>query len=155
MRIESSQTYQIQITLDKKLSGDVSSFAKWASSGVIFSPSCYAVYNWTASRQAAHKGLKSPKRFTNLPWNHYIEWPVFSDVDLHWESQDEKGRTCRKYKILIGSWLFFFSYMISFFSPGHLLESRGRFVNLFGDFSPLSATTGQSGYDLLLHCIGT
>ena len=53
MRIELRQTYQIQITLDKKLSGDVSSFAKWASSGVIFSPSCYAVYNWTASRQAA------------------------------------------------------------------------------------------------------
>ena len=51
--IELRQTYQIQITLDKKLSGDVSSFAKWASSGVIFSPSCYAVYNWTASRQAA------------------------------------------------------------------------------------------------------
>ena len=23
------------------------------------------------------------------------------------------------------------------FSPGHLLESKGRFVNLFGDFSPL------------------
>ena len=53
MGIELRQTYQIQITLDKKLSGDVSSFAKWASSGVIFSPSCYAVYNWTASRQAA------------------------------------------------------------------------------------------------------
>ena len=58
--IELRQTYQIQVTLDKKLSGDVSSFAKWASSGVIFSPSCYAVYNWTASRQAARAAPCAP-----------------------------------------------------------------------------------------------
>ena len=71
--IELRQTYQIQITLDKKLSGDVSSFAKWASSGVIFSPSCYAVYNWTASRQAVHTRLTSTKRFTNLKVNLTVE----------------------------------------------------------------------------------
>ena len=43
------------------------------------------------------------------PRNHYIEWPVFSDIGLNCESQGEKGRTCKKYKILIGSPVFFFS----------------------------------------------
>ena len=66
-----------------------------------------------------------------LQSNHYIEWPVFSDVGLNCESQGEKRRTCRKYKILIGSWVFFFLFIHDLpFSPGHPLESEGRFVNL-------------------------
>ena len=31
--------------------------------------------------------------------NNYIEWPVFSDIGLNSESQGEKGRTFKKYKI--------------------------------------------------------
>ena len=61
----------------------------------------------------------------------------FSDVGLNCESQGEKGRTCRKYKTLIGSQVYFLFIHDLPFSPGHLLESEGRFVNLFGDFSPL------------------
>ena len=72
------------------------------------------------------------------PRNHYIEWPVFSDICLNCESQGEKGRTCKKYKILIGSRVFFFHFIHDLpFSPGHLLESKERFVNLFCNFSPL------------------
>ena len=70
------------------------------------------------SEVTPHKGLKLPKRFTNLPWNHYIEWPVFSDVDLHCESQGEKGRTCRKYKILIGSQAFISPFFTQAFDRG-------------------------------------
>jgi hypothetical protein len=32
-----------------------------------------------------------------------VEWPVFPDNGLNCESQGEKGRTCKNYKILIGS----------------------------------------------------
>ena len=60
---------------------------------------------------------------------HYIEWSDFSDVGLNCEYQGEKGRTCRKYKILIESQVSFFLFI-----P---LNSEGRFVNLFGDFSPV------------------
>jgi hypothetical protein len=50
---------------------------------------------------------------------HYIEWSDFSDVGLNCDSQGEKGRTCRKYKISIESQVsFFFLYMISLFHPG-------------------------------------
>jgi hypothetical protein len=72
------------------------------------------------------------------PRNHYIEWPVFSDIGLNCESQGEKGRTCKKYKILIGSRVYFFHFIHDLpFSPGHLLESEKRFVNLFCNFNPL------------------
>ena len=57
--------------------------------------------------------------------NHYIEWPVLSDIILNCESQGEKGRTCKKYKILIGSCVFFFHFIHDFlFSPGHLLKKK-------------------------------
>ena len=58
--------------------------------------------------------------------------------------QGEKGRTCKKYKILIGSRVFFFHFIHDLpFSPGHLLESEERFVNLFCNFSPLCGAQHQ------------
>ena len=64
------------------------------------------------------------------------EWPVFSDVALNCETHGEKRKTCRKYKISIGSQVCFFLFILDrlFFTRS---ESEGRFVNLFGDFSPL------------------
>ena len=50
----------------------------------------------------AHRS-KITKKVHKPPRNHYIEWPVFSDIGLNCESQGEKGRTCKRYKILIGS----------------------------------------------------
>ena len=50
----------------------------------------------------AHRS-KITKKVHKPPQNHYIEWPVFFDIGLNCESQGEKGRTCKKYKILIGS----------------------------------------------------
>ena len=50
-------------------------------------------------------------------WNHYLEWPVFSDVGLN-------------------------------FSAGYSLESEGRFVNLFGNFSPLRGPALIGGADV-------
>ena len=51
--------------------------------------------------------------------NHYIEWPVFSDIGLNSMSKGEKGRTCKKYKNFIGSRVFFFIlYLIFLFHPG-------------------------------------
>ena len=57
----------------------------------------------------------------------------------------KKRRKCRKYKILIGSQVFFFLFIHDLlFSPEHQLESEGRFVNLSGNFSPLCAGWRQS-----------
>ena len=82
------------------------------------------------------------------PRNHYIEGSVFSDIGLNCESQSEKGRTCKKYKILIGSRVLFFHFIHDLlFSPGHLLNSEGRFLNLFGDFSPLCGSTCNAGFE--------
>ena len=90
-------------------------------------------------RRAAQRA-KITEKVHKPPRNHYIEWPVFSDIGLNCESQGEKGRTCKKYKILIGSPVFFFHFIHDLhFSPGHLLESEERFVNLFCNFSPLCA----------------
>ena len=50
----------------------------------------------------AHRS-KITKKVHKPPRNHYIEWLVFSDISLNCESQGEKGRTCKKYKIPIGS----------------------------------------------------
>ena len=78
------------------------------------------------------------KKAHKPPRNHYIEWPVFSDIGLNCKSQGETGRTCTKYKILIGSRVLFFHFIHNLpFSPGDLLESEERFVNLFCNFSPL------------------
>ena len=89
---------------------------------------------------AGTQRAKITEKVHKPPRNHYIEWPVFSDIGLNCESQGEKGRTCKKYKILIGSRVFFFHFIHDFpFSPGHLLESEERFVNLFCNFSPLCA----------------
>ena len=44
---------------------------------------------------AAHRS-KITKKVHKPPRNHYIEWPVFSDIGLNCESQGEKGRTCKK-----------------------------------------------------------
>ena len=81
---------------------------------------------------------KITKKVHKPPRNHYIEWPVFSDIGLNCKSQGETGRTCTKYKILIGSRVLFFHFIHNLpFSPGDLLESEERFVNLFCNFSPL------------------
>ena len=74
-------------------------------------------------------------------WNHCIEWPVFSDIGLNFQSQGEKGRTSRKYNILIGSQVLLTHDLP--FSHGHPLGSKGRFVNLFGNFSPLCARSSK------------
>ena len=64
--------------------------------------------------------------------NHYIEWPVLSDIILNCESQGEKGRTYKKYKILIGSCVFFFHFIHDFlFSPGHLLKKKINVLSFF------------------------
>ena len=66
----------------------------------------------------APQRAKITEKVHKPPRNHYIEWPVFSDIGLNSESQGEKGRTCKKHKILIGSLVFFFIlYMISLFHP--------------------------------------
>ena len=84
----------------------------------------------------AHKGLKSPKRFTNLP-------EINTDIGLNCESQGEKGRTCKKYKILIGSCVFFFHFIHDFlFSPGHLLKKKKKSMSsLFSYFEIVSFFT--------------
>ena len=88
---------------------------------------------WRAAQRA-----KITEKVHKPPQNHYIELPVFSDIGLNCESKGEKGRTCKKYKILIGSPVFFFHFIHDLlFSPEHLLESEERFVNLFCNFSPL------------------
>ena len=94
----------------------------------------------------AAQRAKITEKVHKPPQNHYIEWPVFSDIGLNCESQGEKGRTCKKYKILIGSRVFFFHFIHDLlFSAGHLLESQERFVNLFCNFSPLCrASVGVS-----------
>ena len=51
---------------------------------------------------ATHRS-KITKKVHKPPRNQYIEWPVFSDIGLNFESQCEKGRTCKKSKNLIGS----------------------------------------------------
>ena len=57
----------------------------------------------------------------------------------------EKGRTCRKYKILIGSQLFFFYlYMVSLLHPGTHNLSQCQFVNLFSNFNSLCGTPGTT-----------
>ena len=89
------------------------------------------------SPKTATQRAKIIKRFTNLPWSHYIEWPVFSDIGLNCESQGEKGRTCRKYKILIES-LFSLLYMISLFHPGICQSPRGG-LETFSVISALCA----------------
>ena len=103
---------------------------------VLFTVHAKEVCNWG---HGSHRS-KITKKVHKPPQNHYIEWPVFSDIGLNSESQGEKGRTCKKYKILIGSRVFFFHFIHDLpFSPGHLLESEERFVNLFCNFSPLCA----------------
>ena len=73
----------------------------------------------------AAQRAKITEKVHKPPRNHYIEWPVFSDIGLDCESQGEKGRTCKKYKILIGSRVFFFHFIHDVpFSSGHLLESE-------------------------------
>ena len=70
-------------------------------------------------KRGGAQSAKITEKVHKPPRNHYIEWPVFSDIGLNCEFQGEKGRTCKKYKILIGSWVFFFFlYMISLFHPG-------------------------------------
>ena len=51
----------------------------------------------------ATQRAKIIKKVHKPPRNHYIEWSVFYDIGLNCESQGEKGRTCKKYKILIRS----------------------------------------------------
>ena len=100
---------------------------------------CWAQLNHI-TRASAPQRAKINEKVHKPPWNHYIEWPVFSDIGLNCESQGEKGRTCKKYKILIGSRVFFFHFIHDLpFSPGHLLETEERFVSLFFNFSPLWA----------------
>ena len=53
--------------------------------------------------ETAAQRAKITEKVHKPPQNHYIDWPVFSDIGLNCEFQGEKGRTCKKYKILIGS----------------------------------------------------
>ena len=102
----------------------------------------------TSIAASAAQRAKITEKVHKPPRNHYIEWPVFSDIGLNCESQGEKGRTCKKYKILVGSRVLFFHFIHDLpFSPGHLLESEERFVNLFCNFSPLCGmlTIGDGG----------
>ena len=48
-------------------------------------------FMWYVERNKMHFACILP-----FQWNHYIEWPVISDVGLNCESQGEKGRRCRK-----------------------------------------------------------
>ena len=74
----------------------------------------------------ATQRAKITEKVHKPPRNHYIEWPVFSNIGLKRESQGEKGRTCKEYKILIESRVFFFHFIHDLpFSPG--LESEERF----------------------------
>ena len=118
--------------------------------------------DWLEQKERATQGQACPwataqrakitKKVHKPPRNHYIEWPVFSDIGLNCESQGEKGRTCKKYKILIGSRVFFFHFIHDLpFSPGHLLESEERFVNPFCNFSPLCDVAVARPEKNLLH----
>ena len=96
------------------------------------------IYIYVTLCTSGAQRAKITEKVHKPPLNHYLEWPVFSDIGLNCESQVKKGRTCTKYKILIGSRVFFFHFTHDLpFSPGHLLESEERFVNLFCNFSPL------------------
>ena len=96
-------------------------------------------------KQRGWTGTQRPKiteKVHKPPRNHYIEWPVFTETGLNCKSQGEKGRKCKKYKILIGSRVFFFHFIHDFpFSPRHLLESEEMFVNLCCNFSPLCGSS--------------
>ena len=103
---------------------------------ILFTMGILSRCRWFGTQRA-----KITEKVHKPPRNHYIEWPVFSDIGLNWEIQGEKGRTCKKYKILSGSRIFFFHFIHGLpFSTGHLLESEEMFVNLFCNFSPLCGT---------------
>ena len=98
---------------------------------------------------------KITKKVHKPPRNHYIEWPVFSDIGLNCESQGEKGRTCKKYKILIGSRVFFFHFIHDLpFSPGHLLESEERFEESRAAFNNFASKLRNYFAYLALCCFG-
>ena len=44
----------------------------------------------------AAQRAKITEKVHKPPQNHYIEWPVFSDIALNYDTQGEKGRTCKK-----------------------------------------------------------
>ena len=62
----------------------------------------WSVWCKMALAEGTHRS-KVTKMVHKPSQNYYIEWPVFPDISLNSESQGEKGRTCKKYKILIGS----------------------------------------------------
>ena len=67
---------------------------------------------WCGTQRA-----KITEKVHKPPRNHYIEWPVFYDISLNCESQGEKGRTWKKYKIMIRYRVsFFFLYMLFLFN---------------------------------------
>ena len=99
------------------------------------------IFRWRLAQRA-----KITEKIHKPLWNHYIEWPVFSDIGLNFEKKKKKGRTCKKYKILIGSWVPFFPLKHALpFSPGYPLKSKGSFVNLFGDLRPVCGGGGVPG----------
>ena len=63
----------------------------------------------------------------------------------------KKGEHVENTKSLLDPEFFFLFIHDLPFSPGHLLESEGRFVNLFGDFSPLCASICSKLSELLGH----
>ena len=67
----------------------------------IYSDTTTYVLTEMAEADAAQRA-KITEKVHKPPRNHY-KWPVFSDFGLNCESQGEKGRTCKRYKILIGS----------------------------------------------------
>ena len=54
-----------------------------------------AAVSWVLGTGGATHRSKITKKVHKPPQNHYIEWPVFSDIGLNCESQGEKGRTCK------------------------------------------------------------
>ena len=67
-------------------------------------------------RRHGAQRAKIIKKVHKPPRNHYIECCVFYDIGLNCESQGEIGRTCKKYKIIIGFQVsIFFLYMLSLF----------------------------------------
>ena len=80
-------------------------------------------YNGTQRAKIAKKVHKPPLKSLHRVACFFVMVTYFPRV--------KKGEHVENTKSLLDPDFFFL------FIPGHLLESKGRFVNLFGDFSPL------------------
>ena len=126
-----STTYQLRIKLDtKKIEQLVETPMRIKGGSGVYESAiavcCIHALNKKVNnpRNCGAQRAKITDKVHKPTQNHYIEWPVLSDIILNCESQGEKGRTCKKYKI-IGSCVFFFHFIHDFlFSPGHLLKKN-------------------------------